>query len=147
MANEIKAVLDQYAEAVWNKDTEKFLALYDHNIHVYDAWQQWEYTGIQDFRTLPIAWFNDLGSDRVKVTFKDPTIQENDQLASIWTTVLYSAYDKADKPLRSISNRMTMILEKQADEWKIIHEHTYIPVDMETGQGVFKVTISEKKSL
>lgn len=145
MTNDIKAVLDQYAEAVWNKDAEKFLALYGHTIHVYDAWEQWEYTGIQDFRTLPIAWFNDLGSDQVKVTFKDPTIHENGQLAAIWTTVLYSAYDEAEQPLRSISNRLTMILEKQADEWKIIHEHTSIPVVMKTGQGVFKVTSSENR--
>lgn len=147
MTKQIKKVLDQYAQAVWNKDVAAFLELYDDTIQVYDAWGHWEYAGKEEFRTLPLHWFNDLGSDRVKVNFKDPQIHENGDLGSIWTEVNYAAFDEHNKLLHAMSNRLTMVLKKRSDDWKIIHEHTSIPVDMETGQGMFKILTMEKKTI
>ena len=33
-------------------------------------------------------------------------------------------------------NRMTVVLEKRDGEWKITHEHTSMPLDMETMKGL-----------
>ena len=140
MTKQISDVLEQYALAVWNKDVVEFLKLYNGSVNVFDAWGCWEYVGIEEFRSLPVNWFKDLRSDRVKVTYKDPQIHESGDLGSIWTEVNYAAYDEQNKLLHAMSNRLTMVLTKQSDGWKIIHEHTSIPVDMETGQGMFNIT-------
>lgn len=138
MRDRIRDILDQYTEAVWNKDVEAFLALYDDNIRDYDAWEQWEYAGIHEFRTLPVNWFRESEGHRVKVTFMYPEIHQSGHLAAVWSQVVYSAYDERDRLKHFISNRMTLVLEKPGNDWKIIHEHTSVPVDQETGQGVFK---------
>lgn len=137
MTNRIRELLDQYALAVWNKDADAFLDLYDINIHTYDAWEKWEYAGIKEFSSLPVSWFKESPGERVRVTFMYPEIQESGALAAVWSQVVYSGYDEKDNLLHSLSNRLTMVMKKQGEHWKIVHEHTSVPVNKETGAGVF----------
>ena len=34
--------------------------------------------------------------------------------------------------LRSLSNRMTVVLRRRDGEWKVVHEHTSAPIEHET---------------
>jgi ketosteroid isomerase-like protein len=40
--------------------------------------------------------------------------------------------------LRSLDNRLTATLRQKSDGWKIIHQHTSLPIDLETAKGIFK---------
>lgn len=49
----------------------------------------------------------------------------------------YTAFSANHEKLRSLVNRMTMVLELHGPEWLIVHEHSSLPLDMNTGQGIF----------
>lgn len=124
----IRDVLKKYENAVWEKDLDAFLDLYDQTIIDYDVWDQWEYYGIADFRKMPEKWFGESFTERVKVSFLYPKIHHSGNLAALWSQVVYAVYDAAGENLRSITNRMTMVLEFKMGRWYIIHEHTSVPV-------------------
>jgi ketosteroid isomerase-like protein len=39
--------------------------------------------------------------------------------------------------VRSLDNRLTAILRPHGDGWKIVHEHTSSPLDVETAKVMF----------
>jgi len=51
--------------------------------------------------------------------------------------VSFSGISADGTRLRSMTNRLTMGLEKTAGVWKITHEHSSLPIDMATGKGIF----------
>lgn len=137
MDKQILTILNEYSSAVWEKDENKFLELHDPGIHSYDAWEKWEYQGMDQYRVIPEEWFSSLGDERVKVTFVQPKLNLDQRLATIWCHVVYAAFDSRGNYLRSLTNRLTMILRRQPDGWKILHEHLSVPVDFESGTGLF----------
>jgi hypothetical protein len=46
----VNQALEAYAAAVHAKDVDAFAALYNDNVHIYDSWGQWQYTGIESWR-------------------------------------------------------------------------------------------------
>lgn len=40
-----KIILEGYAKAVYNKDVEGFVSLYDTEVLVYDTWNEWSSKG------------------------------------------------------------------------------------------------------
>ena len=43
-------VLDAYRAGVLAKDLDKFLALYDRDVRVFDTWGRWSYDGVDAWR-------------------------------------------------------------------------------------------------
>ncbi len=43
--------------------------------------------------------------------------------------VRFSAEAADGTELRSLNNRLTLVLKRQAEGWKIVHEHTSAPID------------------
>lgn len=74
MSNEqtlVNQALEAYAAAVHAKDVDAFAALYNDNVHIYDSWGQWQYTGIESWRSMAAEWFSSPGDERVQVEFND----------------------------------------------------------------------------
>lgn len=127
MEESIRDVLKKYEDAVWNKDVDAFLDLYDQTIIDYDAYDQWEYYGIDEFSNVPKDWFSERDPERVKVSFLYPKIHHTGTLAALWSQVVYAGYDAAGESKHTVTNRMTMVLEFKMGRWYIIHEHTSVP--------------------
>jgi ketosteroid isomerase-like protein len=51
--------------------------------------------------------------------------------------VTFSGISEEGTRLRSMTNRITMGLEKKAGVWKVAHEHSSLPIDMATGKVIF----------
>ncbi|MCU9614333.1 nuclear transport factor 2 family protein [Caldibacillus lycopersici] len=138
----IQDVLENYKCAVYEKDVERFLSTYDVEVHIYDCWGNWESKGISTWRESVSAWFKSLREDGVslKVDFNDLVVEENLNLAFVHCAVTFSAHEEVsgDK-LRQITNRITFGLRKVNESWSIFHELSSIPINTETGSGIFNL--------
>jgi ketosteroid isomerase-like protein len=97
----ISQVLTAYQAAVHAKDIDAFVALYDADVRIFDMWGQWSLNGI------------DAGHD----------------VAAAHAFLTFTGLSAEGKELRSMTNRLTMVLRRTGDGWKIVHEHTSAPID------------------
>ncbi|HEY1141824.1 MAG TPA: nuclear transport factor 2 family protein [Lysobacter sp.] len=125
-------MLDAYREAVFAKDVDAFVRLYDTNVHVFDMWGEWSLQGLKAWRGMAEGWFGSLGDERVLVTFDDVQSRVDESMAYGRATVTYSAQAPDGAILRSLSNRMTVVLQRHGDQWKVAHEHTSAPIEHQT---------------
>lgn len=129
-------MLDGYRDAVFARDVDAFAALYDQDVHVFDMWGEWSLRGIAAWRRMAEGWFGSLGDERVRVTFDDVESIVGDAMTCGHATVTYSAQSADGAILRSLSNRMTAVLQQHGDGWKVVHEHTSAPIEHATLKAV-----------
>ena len=137
--NKVQDVLENYRSAVYEKDVEKFLSAYASDIHVYDCWKNWERVGTSQWKEMVEGWFNGLKEEGIllKIDFDDLVIEENSNLAFVHSDVTFTEYNDSGEKFRHMTNRFTFGLRKENESWHIIHEHSSLPIDMETGKGIF----------
>ncbi|SDN24838.1 Ketosteroid isomerase homolog [Fictibacillus solisalsi] len=138
----VQDVLDNYKSAVYEKDVERFLSGYAPDVHIYDCWGNWECRGIVPWKESVTEWFKGLKADGVflNVGFNDLIVEENSNLAFIHCAVTFAAHhEESGEMLRQITNRFTFGLRKEKDSWLITHEHSSLPIDMNTGKGMFNL--------
>lgn len=140
MFTTVQNVLNNYKEAVYEKNVEKFLMGYAPDVHIFDCWQEWQYNGIEQWRVAVEEWFMGLEKEGVllRTELYDESLKENEGLAHVRGTVSFTAFDKTGKELRKMRNRFTFVLVKAEGSWRIIHEHSSLPVSTEDGKGIFE---------
>lgn len=132
----ILRVLDVYKAAVFAKDVDAFVALYDQDVRVFDMWGEWSYNGVEAWRVMVMEWFGSLGDERVAVDMdRVQTIVAHD-IAIVHAFVIFKGVSAEGKELRAMHNRLTWALKQTGDVWKIVHEHTSAPVDFGTSKVI-----------
>jgi ketosteroid isomerase-like protein len=134
----IMQVLHDYKAAVYAKDVDSFLGLYDRDVLVFDMWGVWSYDGIASWREMVTGWLGSLGTERVVVDFAEAQSTVAGDLAVVHAYVTFKAVSADGVDLRSLDNRLTMTLRQQSDGWKITHQHTSSPIDPSTAKVIFK---------
>lgn len=135
---ELESLFQIYKTAVFQKDLEAFVSIFDEDVRVFDMWQYWVYDGLPAWREMVEDWFTSLGSDKDVVTFDDIQVHENGDLAIMTAFMKFTAVSEKGEELRYLQNRMTWIARKKDESWKIIHQHTSSPVDVETMKVILK---------
>jgi ketosteroid isomerase-like protein len=69
--NELQFLFDTYKNTVYEKDMERFLSIFDKDVHVFDMWGQWSYQGLEAWRKMAKDWFGSLGTERVVIDFDE----------------------------------------------------------------------------
>ena len=128
----VTGMFDAYREAVYAKDVDAFVRLYHADVHVFDMWGEWSLQGIAAWRGMAEGWFGSLGDERVRVKFDDIESRVDESMAFGHATVTYSAQAADGAILRSLSNRMTVVLQRHGEDWKVVHEHTSAPIEHQT---------------
>ena len=125
----MEQMLDRYAAAVRAKDVDAFVDLYADDVRTFDLWSEWSYDGKDALRGMVAEWFGSLGDDEVVVVrFDDVRTQPGTDVAAVNAFTTFAAETPDGTELRSMNNRLTWILRKDADgAWKIAHEHTSAP--------------------
>lgn len=134
----IQQVFDAYKSAVFAKDVEAFISLYDKNIRIFDMWEKWSYDGIEAWRGMVAGWFGSLGNELVKVEFSDMEFTATNDMAIVHTFVTFTGLAADGTELRSMQNRLTYALKNTNGTWKIIHEHSSSPLEPETLKAILK---------
>jgi uncharacterized protein (TIGR02246 family) len=129
----MEQMLKAYAAAVRSKDVDAFMALYADDVRNFDLWSEWAYDGKDELRGMVADWFGSLGDDEeVAVEWDDVRTQPGEDVAALSAFLTYSAVSPAGEKLRSMNNRLTWVLRKDADgTWRIVHEHTSAPAGEE----------------
>jgi uncharacterized protein (TIGR02246 family) len=125
----IVKMIESYKAAVLAKDADAFCALYDSDVHIFDMWGQWSMRGIDAWRAMAQGWFSSLGTEQVIVDANHIESVITDELAVGHAIFTYTAVSAAGEKLRSLDNRITVVLKHTGDSWKVIHEHTSAPID------------------
>jgi uncharacterized protein (TIGR02246 family) len=121
-------VLEAYAAAVRAKDVEAFLALYSDDVRTFDLWSVWTYDGKPALRGMVEDWFGSpQTSPQVAVEFDDVRVETGDDVAALSAFLTFRGLDADGVEERSMNNRLTWILRRDDDGWKIVHEHTSAP--------------------
>ncbi|WP_181149917.1 nuclear transport factor 2 family protein [Arthrobacter sp. MYb227] len=133
----VEAFMASYVAAVGAKDIEAFVKLYAPEVRVFDAWSQQEYRGQDAWRAMVTHWFGSLGDEKVEVYFVEVFSTVGEELAFGAALARFTALDAHGTALRSLTNRFTVVLSKNGARWEVIHEHTSLPIDHETGTAIF----------
>jgi ketosteroid isomerase-like protein len=142
---EIESLLDTYKTAVFQKDVESFVSIFDDDVRIFDMWE-WVYNGVTPWREMVKSWFGSLGTERVVVTFDEVQIQAGEGMAVVSAFARFAAISEKGEELRYLQNRLTWVVRRKGSNdgpsdnepvarsgagqsWKVIHEHTSGPVD------------------
>ena len=125
----MEEMLNAYADAVRAKDVDAFVGLYADDVRNFDLWEEWSYDGKEALRGMVAGWFGSLPDDeQVAVRFDDVRSQAGSDVAAVSAFTTFAAMSPDGTELRSMNNRLTWVLRKEADGgWKIVHEHTSAP--------------------
>jgi uncharacterized protein (TIGR02246 family) len=129
----MEEMLDAYAAAVRAKDVEAFLSLYADDVRNFDLWSEWSYDGKDALRGMVSQWFGSLGDEEhVAVQFDDVRAHSAGDVGALSAFTTYAAVSSDGEQLRSMNNRLTWVLRRDAGgAWKIVHEHTSAPAGEE----------------
>ena len=128
----VTQVPEHYISAVSEKDVDALLSLYDDNVRIFDLWGEWTHEGAPAWRQSVTDWFASLGDQRVSVSFEDIRTIVAEDLATLLSVITYRDMGTDGVARGSMQNRLTWVLKRSGNHWKIVHEHTSAPVDFET---------------
>lgn len=127
-----REVLAAYEAAVYAKDVDAFVALYDENVRIFDLWGQWVYEGARAWREMATGWFSSVGTDTILVEMDEVKTVHSGDIAVTHAFLTYKGVSAEGTVLRAMQSRHTWVLRQKDGVWKIVHEHSSAPVDLET---------------
>jgi uncharacterized protein (TIGR02246 family) len=131
----VQSVLDRYIQAVEASDVDALLTLYSNDVHVYDMIMPFERHGIESGREMIAAWLNEGGKQDCSI--EDLEVLEEGDLAVARASVRYG-FSQDDGTHHEMWNRATWTLRRIDGEWKIVAEHTSVPLSEPDMQPVFE---------
>ncbi|GMA32820.1 YybH family protein [Litorihabitans aurantiacus] len=127
-----------YGQAAAAHDLEAFLALYDDAVVVHDSMVVEAIDGITAWREQVAMWFASIADgDRNVADVADLAIWSEGDLATATGRVRYAIVEPDGSERYGMWNRLTWVLRRTgageggADDggWRIVHEHTSVPLD------------------
>jgi ketosteroid isomerase-like protein len=104
-----------------------FLDLYADDARNFDLWSVWSYDGKAALRPMVEEWFGSVGTDTIGVEFDEVRSETGEDVAAVSAFTTFRGISAEGEELRSMNNRLTWILRRDGDSWKIVHEHTSAP--------------------
>jgi ketosteroid isomerase-like protein len=134
----ITQVIATYKSAIYAKDVETSMHLYDPGVRVFDTWGVWSYEGSAAWQRAIEGWFTSLGTERVKVTFDEAQSSAGREFAIVSAIVTYAAVSARGEQLRAMQNRLSWGLRTSGHVPRIIHEHTSAPVAFDDAKAILQ---------
>ena len=125
---EILAVFEAYRATALAKDVGGHAALYDEDVRAFDMWGTWAIDGLPAMRAMIQHWLGSLESETVVINAQETRIEVEGSLASLEGFFTFEAFSPAGTRLRGLSSRMSWVLRRRRDAWKIVHQHSSVPL-------------------
>jgi uncharacterized protein (TIGR02246 family) len=133
--DEIRKLVDDYASAVRAKDLEKLMALYAPDVLAFDILPPLQYRGVDTYKKnwgMCFDWMD----GPVGYETRELSITASADVA--FSTGLSRLFGKSKKGEdMDMWSRSTLGYRKIGGQWRIVHEHGSVPIDMETNKGLF----------
>lgn len=134
--NGVKDIFERYATAVKASDADALLTLYADDVHVFDMMEPFERHGVESGREMIEGWLGDESATQ-DCTIEDLHIVESGDLAAVRAAVRYGV-TMADGTHHTMWNRATWTLQRIDGAWKIVTEHTSVPLGEQDMQPRFE---------
>jgi ketosteroid isomerase-like protein len=134
----IQRIVETYRSAVYAKDVDAFMRLYDPAVRVFDTWGVWCHDGAAAWQAAVEGWFMSLGSERVRVSFEDLHSVAGKDVAIVSAIVRYAGESADGEPLRAMHNRLSWGLRTSGHVLRIVHEHTSAPVGFDDMKAILQ---------
>ena len=131
-------LIEQYKSAVFERDTAAFMRLYDPNVRIFDAWDNWSYGGAARWQAAVEAWFNPHATERIEVSFEDVQCTGTLDIAMVSAVVTYAGVSAQGVRLRAMQNRISWGLRTSGNVLRIVHEHTSVPVGFQDMKAILQ---------
>ena len=131
--SDLQQVMDAYQDAVYARNVPAFMALYDGQVRVFDLWETWVYDRAA-WQGAATQWFGSLGNERVAVVWSEVQTHAGAEIATLSALITYQGVSGEGQTLQAMQNRLTWVLTRRGEGWKIVHEHTSAPVSGETSK-------------
>ena len=135
----VEKLVRQQEQAIRAKDIDKAMAQYSNDIVSFDVVNTLQKVGIDACRDRLVSWLSQFPGE-LSFNVENLSIVAGDELAIchsinhvIGTT---AGDDKIDMRWRS-----TVCYSKSGTEWLIIHEHSSVPFDPETGKALIDLKV------
>lgn len=125
----VRSLLDEWADAIRNKDIERLMGCYASDVVAYDMMPPLEWRGAQSYRA---AWEQGLAMPgSFEVELYEPVITARDDIAF---AVALAHFDVRPPSGEAYDGwfRWTAGFARSNGEWKIVHEHSSVPIEMES---------------
>jgi ketosteroid isomerase-like protein len=134
--DEIRKLLDDYAEAVRAKDLEKLMAHYAPDVLAFDVLPPLQYRGVEAYKKSWGVCF-DWMDGPLGYELRELSITTSGDVA--FSTSLSHLFGKEAKNGKEMDVwlRLTHGYRKVGGNWRITHEHGSVPIDMETDKALF----------
>lgn len=130
---QIKALLHEYVSAVHRKDLDRLMACYSDDVVAYDMQPPLEYRGAHSYKK---AWATVLSTaDTFELEMREPRIYCSDDVAFVHALMRYDMQPTEGGRMQGWF-RWTAGLRRVADSWRIVHEQSSVPIDMETDRAL-----------
>lgn len=135
---EIRAVLDNWLDAVRAGDVDRICTHYAEDLRAFDAVSRLQFAGRESYRE---HWGACLAAAPGPTVFElhDVHIEVDGGLAFSHFLSRCGVIEK-DQSEKTSWFRGTQCYRRTADGWQIVHEHFSLPFDMETGAMLFDAT-------
>lgn len=139
MSHEPADILRAYSEAIKARDIGAFMDLYDENALIYDSFGQWVFRGPAEWRESVVGWFEAMPHGG----FGEPhnvVVHAGDTVAGIAADINYGGFNAEGELSEHMFNRFTATLGRDSPDrpWRILVEHTSLPLAMEGMRPIFK---------
>lgn len=122
----IRPIIDQYMEAISQRDTAQLMELYAEDVIINDAFGHWLFRGRSRWQAIAQQWLSYLGPNDGVDKVYDLTIEGSEALLLVSGMIDYIQGGEV------LPDRFSWVLQPIGSSWQIVHEHTSIPIAMDT---------------
>ena len=134
--DQIRELTEQRLKAVHAKDVDAAMACYADDVIVYDLFTPTKVSGAGDYRKNYEMWFQ-CCQGPANYEIKELDVVAGDEVAFCRSLNRMTGPNPEGK-VEETWLRVTVCFQKRGGEWKVVHEHISVPLDMESQKGVFQ---------
>ncbi len=131
---EIRALLDNWSEAIRAKDIERLMALYPDDVVYFNVVPPLQIIGATAVRNNFVRWF-DGWSSTIGQEIRDLSISASVDIAIAFMLIRASGTQKDGREV-GYWVRETVACRRSARGWLITHEHVSLPIDFRSGRAL-----------
>lgn len=122
-----ETLIERYTQAATNLNRDALISLYAHDVRIFDLMAPWQNHGSDEWASRIDHWFSGVGSDPA-ITASEIEVTTTEGMAVLSMNMGYY-HTNQEGNREGMTNRLTWVAVPDGDDWKIIHEHTSIPLN------------------
>jgi uncharacterized protein (TIGR02246 family) len=136
---QVRELTRRWLEAVHSRETAAVMACYADDVIAYDLFAPTKVTGAAAYQKNFETWFACCKNGPPSYEIKELDVVAGDDVAFCRSLNRMTGPNSEGKEEESWI-RVTVCFQKRGGEWKVVHEHVSVPLDMESQKGVFQYT-------